>query len=101
MKGKCLACLCGALLIWAAVDDAIAAQTPEPEDEIAAAVDNDSLQSPAVHVQVRAELQDVISACLSHAATAGIAPNTVALATAPSDAYRFVNALYSLMSLQR
>jgi hypothetical protein len=102
MKRRCLAFLCGLLVVWAAVDDALAAATPEPDDDIAAAADNDSLQSPVVHVQVQVELQDLMSACLPHVVTAitgGTADVTTALP--PNPAYRLADSLYLLMSLQR
>jgi len=103
MKRRYLACLCGVLLVWAAVDDALAAETPEPDDDIAAAVDNDSLQSPVVHIQVRAETQNVMSSWLPHVVTTAITRGTVDVAAAlpQSPTYQLADSLYLLMSLQR
>jgi hypothetical protein len=81
----------------------LAAATPESDDDIAAAIDNDSLQSPAVHVEVRAELQNVIPSYLPQIVATALARPMADVATVlpASLADHSAAALYLFMSLLR
>jgi hypothetical protein len=57
MKRHVLSHFCAALLFWAAYNDVLAAQTPEVDDDVAAAIDNDYVQCAPVNVPLRAMAQ--------------------------------------------
>jgi hypothetical protein len=99
MKRGFLHFCCG-LLIWAVFDDIVAAQTPELDDDIAAAADNDCLQWTPVSWQFRDDAQsDFVSRACSH----GLATDRASVRTlcSPGASYCFLNSLYLFLSLQR
>jgi hypothetical protein len=100
MKRQLLLHLCCGLLIWAVFDDIVASQTPDPDDDVAAAADNDCLQWVPLSLQFRADSQ---SEMVSPACSDGAAPGTRivrTLSTLPAS-HHLSNPLYLLMSLQR
>ncbi len=88
--------ICGALLLWAAFDDVLAAQTPEPDDDLAAALDNDCVQYAPVMVPARAETSVPVAADIDIplGLTATVRPSI-------DHAFSLADPLYVFMSLQR
>jgi hypothetical protein len=87
------------LLVWATIDDALAAQTPELDDDVAAALDNDCLQYAPVKVPARAEARPIYSV----PALAGVRTARLPAATLGSvgGSCPLADPLYLFMSLQR
>src|SRR6516225_10207397 len=100
MKRQVLSCICGALLIWTAFDDVIAAQTPDPDDDIAAALDNDYLQDATLSVLARAEAQRIMCTCPPHSAAIGPSAAKTGASAQPCGSRRLADLLYLFMSLQ-
>jgi hypothetical protein len=98
MKRRFMTSICITLLVWAAIDDALAAQTPDPDDDVAAALDNDCLQSEPVKVPTRAEA-DVNSVPL--VGGIHIASSPAAAISTSLGSYPVSQLLYLFMSLQR
>ncbi len=95
MKLRFVTSICAVLLVWAAIDDALAAQTPELDDDVAAALDNDCLQCAPVEVLARVEglpIYSVPAVAHSPASTNG---------GLSGDSYPLSDPLYLFMSLQR
>ena len=102
MKRQVLSWICGALLFWAAFDDVLAAQTPDLDDDIAAALDNDCLQGVPLNVLARAETQRMMCTGTPHLATIALSPRaaTARASAPPSGSRRLADPLYLFMSLQ-
>jgi len=87
------------LLVWAAIDDVLAAETSALDDVLAAAQDNDCLQYAPVKVPARAEAVPIYSvpavAGIRIARSPGV---TVGLV---GGSYPLCDPLYLFMSLQR
>jgi hypothetical protein len=94
MRRRFATWLCGALLLWAAFDDVLAAQTPEPDDDLAAALDNDYVQLAPVRVLSRA----VASVPLAGDIDIPVSSTT---AFRRDHSFRLADPLYLFMSLQR
>jgi hypothetical protein len=100
-KRQVLSFLCTALLLWAAFDDVVAAQTPNLDDDIAAALDNDCLCDASVNVLARAETERIMRTCPPQAGTIAIRPTPrMTGSVRPSEACRFSDSLFCFMSLQ-
>jgi hypothetical protein len=99
LKRRFVTSICAALLVWAALDDVLAAQTPEADDDVAAAQDNDCLQCAPVKVPARTEARLVYSVPL--AADIGAAPSPAATAGSVGGSCPLCDPLYLFMSLQR
>jgi hypothetical protein len=77
-------------LFWAAFDDVLAAQTPNLDDDIAAALDNDCLCNASVNVLARAETERIMRTCPPHGGTIAIHPAArMPGCILPSEACRF------------
>jgi hypothetical protein len=100
MKRQLLLHFCCGILVWAVFDDIVAAQTPDPDDDIAAAADNDCVEWTPVSLEFQAESQREIAA---RACAPGLAPGaaTVRTFSSPGRSSCLSNPLYLLMSLQR
>jgi hypothetical protein len=99
MKRQLLLHLCYGLLIWAALDDIVAAQTPDPDDDIAAAADNDCLQWAPLSLQFRANSRrEMVFRARAHRAAPGAA---IVRFSMPHASSCLRNPLYLFMSLQR
>jgi hypothetical protein len=99
MKWYILSYLCATLLFWAAFNDVLAAQTPEVDDDIAAAMDNDFLQCAPVNVPPRA-IANPLRLDRAHDDMAG---GRAALRTPclQQSVASLTDPLYQFMSLQR
>src|SRR5262249_30994883 len=102
MKRPFMSSICGALLVWAAFDDVLAVQTPDPDDDIAAAMDNDCLRDAKVNVQAVAETERIMCSCPPSSATTAIrlGPVEGGTAVSRSEPCRLLDPLYLFMSLQ-
>jgi hypothetical protein len=99
MKSKALSCVCVVLLLWSAYDDVLAAQTPELDDDIAAALDNDYVQCDSLSVQV--EMQHAVWGAKCHLlAIPATAPPKARICTSRGISNQFPDPLYQFMSLQ-
>jgi len=101
MKRQFLSWICGALLVWTAFDDVIAAQTPEPDDDIAAALDNDCLQDAPLNVLARREAQRIMCTCPPRSVSLGPRAAKARASAPPNGSRRPADPLYLFMSLQR
>jgi hypothetical protein len=100
MKRQVLSWICGALLFWAAFDDVLAAQTPDLDDDIAAALDNDCLQDAPLNVLARREAQRIMRTCPPHSVSLGPRAGQARSSDPPSGSRRLADPLYLFMSLQ-
>src|SRR5262249_15286228 len=91
--------VCVALLAWAGLDDALAAQTPELDDDVTASVDNDCLQYAVVKVPTRAEARLISQA--PFAADVDLARSPLPAIDSVRGPHLLCNPLYLFMSLQR
>lgn len=100
MKRQLLLHFCCGLLVWAVFDDIVAAETPEPDDDAAAAADNDCLQWTPVSLQFQSDSQSKTG---SRACSHGRAVSAPILRTCSSQdsSSGLSNLLYLFMSLQR
>jgi hypothetical protein len=100
MKRQILLHFCCGLLVWAVFDDIVAAETPDPDDDAAAAADNDCVQWTPVSLQLQVESKSEIAsrACSHGLATGAEIVRTFSL---PGTSYPLLDLLYLFMSLQR
>ncbi len=96
MKRRFVTSICAALLVWATFDDVLAAQTAEPDDDLAAALDNDCVRYAPVKAPSRAEIQMPVAADID--IPLGLIPT---LRPSLDHALLLADALYMFMSLQR
>jgi hypothetical protein len=99
MKRQFVSSICVALLVWATIDDALAAQTPELDDDVAAALDNDCLQSASVKVPTRAEALPLYLSPREAAALLACSPAS-ANSRSVGGSHPLSDPLYQFMSLQ-
>jgi hypothetical protein len=100
VKRQCLSWICGALLFWVAFDDVLAAKTPDVDDEIAAALDNDFLQDAPANVQVRGESERALEQSLPTSHASGLKGAMAGALAAPAASWRVASALVFLMLMQ-
>jgi hypothetical protein len=102
MARNSLAWLCLALLLFASIDDLIAAETESPDDDVVAAADNDYVPSESPGSKSRARNQDQVTSdnLPSAVPSAGLLTRGD-LFGSPVIGPALPNQLYSLMSLQR
>jgi hypothetical protein len=103
MKRKMVAWLFLGLLLFAWADDLIAAETDTPDDDIAAAADNDYRVYKTASSELRATRHAPGLHCPSISTTAriGLVVDRAGLLTAPAPCLTPPDLLYSFMSLQR
>lgn len=102
MKRQVFSCLCTGLLCWAGFNDVLAAQTPELDDDIAAALDNDCVQCTSVRPESRTHAKRCLPAERHLESQVALATDLVSADMVrrhgrPSPA----DPLYQFMSLQR
>jgi hypothetical protein len=103
MLRKSIAWLFIGLLLFASVDDLLAAETDNTDDDFAASADNDCIANEAAGAQLRAALFNLIVCWPSPIAGTPITPlaywRFLPALSSPRPHHR--DLLYSLMSLQR
>lgn len=99
MKRRFVTSICVGLLVWAAIDDALAARTLDVDDELAAAQDNDCLQYEPVKIAPRAAAMPLYSVPI--AADIDLARSSAVTLSSVGGAYPLSGTLYWFMSLQR
>jgi hypothetical protein len=103
MKRHVFSHFCAALLFWAAFNDVLAAQTPEVDDDLAAAMDNDYIQCAPVNVPSRATAHPLWLGQGHHSVLVDMAGARAALRATSFHPLlaSLTNPLYQFMSLQR